>query len=67
MKKAPDNLFTLSVKKLSIRTWRAVKAYKEKILNISNISIEKPSLTVVNKRFAYNDTVKVGKPKARMN
>ena len=63
-KKAPDNLFTLSVKKLSISNLGAVKAYKEKILNISNISIEKPSLTVVNKRLAYNDTVKVGKPKS---
>lgn len=64
LKKAPDNLFTLSVKKLSISNLGAVKAYKEKILNISNISVEKPSLTVVNRRFAYNDTVKVGKPKS---
>jgi hypothetical protein len=64
MKKAPDDLFTLSVKKLSIKNLGALKAYKEKILNISNISIEKPSLTIVNKRYAYNDTVKVGKPKS---
>jgi len=64
MQKAPDNLFTLSVKKLSINNLEAVKAYKEKILNISNISIEKPSLTIVNKRYDYNDTVKVGKPKS---
>ncbi len=64
LKKAPDNLFTLSVKKLSISNLGAVKAYKEKILNISNISVEKPSLTVVNRRFAYNDTVRVGKPKS---
>ena len=64
LKKAPDNLFTLSVKKLSISNLGAVKAYKEKILNISNISVEKPSLTVVNHRFAYNDTVKVGKSKS---
>lgn len=64
MKKAPDNLFILSVKKLSIKNLGAVKAYKEKILGISNISIEKPSLTIVNKRYDYNDTVKVGKPKS---
>jgi len=64
LKKAPDNLFTLSVKKLSISNLGAVKAYKEKILNISNISVENPSLTVVNHRFDYNDTVKVGKPKS---
>jgi len=64
LKKAPDNLFTLSVKKLTITNLGAVKAYKEKILNISSITIENPSLTVVNKRFKFNDTVKVGKPKS---
>jgi len=64
LKKAPDDLFSLSVKKLSIKNLGAVKAYKEKILNISNISIENPTLTIVNKRYAFNDTVKVGKPKS---
>ncbi|HEY0244278.1 MAG TPA: hypothetical protein VGC01_01835, partial [Mucilaginibacter sp.] len=33
-KKAPDNLFTLTVKKLSIKNVGARKAYQEKILNI---------------------------------
>jgi hypothetical protein len=61
--KAPDNLFRLSVKKLSIRNVGARKAYQEKILNIDHISIDKPSLTIVNKRFNFNDTVKVGKLK----
>jgi len=61
--KAPDNLFTLSVKELSIKNVGAKKAYQEKILNIDNITIDKPSLTIVNKRLPFNDTVKVGKPK----
>jgi len=63
IKKAPDNLFILSVKKLSIKDIGARKAYQEKMLNIDNITIEKPDLTIVNKRYAFNDTVKVGKPK----
>ena len=63
IKKAPDNLFTLSVKKLVIEDVGARRAYKEKILEIKNIAIEKPSLTIVSRRFAYNDTVKVGTPK----
>jgi len=63
MKKAPDNLFILSVKKLSIKNVGARKAYKEKILDIDNISIEKPNLTIIDKRYKFNDTVKVGKPK----
>jgi len=62
-RKAPDNLFTLSVKKLSIKNVGAKKAYQEKILNIDNIIIENPNLTIVNKRYNFNDTVKVGKPK----
>ncbi|MDB5030405.1 hypothetical protein [Mucilaginibacter sp.] len=62
-KKAPDNLFILSVKKLSIKNVGARKAYQEKILNINNISIDNPSLTIINKRYDFNDTVKVGKPK----
>lgn len=64
LQKAPDNLFILSVKKLSIKNIGARKAYKEKILDIDNISIDKPALTIINKRFAFNDTVKVGKPKS---
>lgn len=64
LKKAPDNLFILSVKKLTIKNVGARKAYQEKILNIDNITIDKPDLTVINKRYAFNDTVKVGKPKS---
>ncbi|MDR3694521.1 hypothetical protein [Mucilaginibacter sp.] len=63
LKKAPDNLFILSVKKLSIKNIGARKAYQDKILDIDNITIEKPNLTIINKRYHFNDTVKVGKPK----
>ena len=62
-KKAPDNLFILSVKKLSIKNVGARKAYQDKILTIGDISVEKPNLTIISKRLAFNDTVKVGKPK----
>jgi len=63
LKKAPDNLFILSVKKLSIKNVGARKAYREKILDIDNITIDNPNLTIINKRFKFNDTVKIGKPK----
>jgi hypothetical protein len=62
-KKAPDNLFILGVDKLTITNVGAKKAYQDKILNVGSITIDKPSLTVVNKRYAFNDTVKVGQPK----
>lgn len=60
---APDNLFKLSVKKLTIKNVDAKKAYQEKILVVNNITIDKPDLTIINKRYSFNDTVKVGKPK----
>ncbi len=63
LKKAPDNLFILSVKKLSVKNVGARKAYKEKILNISSIFIDNPDLTIINQRYSFNDTVKVGQPK----
>jgi len=63
LKKAPDNLFILSVKKLSIKNIGASKAYHEKVMNIESIVIENPDLTIIDKRFKFNDTVKVGKPK----
>ncbi|RZA04006.1 MAG: hypothetical protein EOP47_00380 [Sphingobacteriaceae bacterium] len=62
-KKAPDNLFKLDVEKLTIENVGAKKAWQDKILNISHIGIDKPSLTIINKRHAFNDTVKVGTPK----
>ena len=63
LKKAPNNLFVLNVGKLSIKNIGARKAYEEKILDIDNISIDKPDLTIISKRYAYNDSLKVGKPK----
>lgn len=61
--KAPDNIFNLSVKKLTIKNVGAKKAYQDKVLNIDDIEIDKPNLTIINKRYNFNDTVKVGKPK----
>lgn len=63
LKKAPDYLFVLDVKKLSIKNVNAKKAYRQKILDIDGIFIDKPNLTVINKRLSFNDTVRVGKPK----
>ncbi len=63
LKKAPDNLFALSVKKLTIKNVGAKKAYQEKVLHIDKIAIDNPNLTIVNQRYSFNDTVKVGKPK----
>lgn len=62
LKKAPDNVFILSVKKLSIKNVGAKKAYRDKVLDIDGIFIDKPDLTIISKRLPFNNNVKVGKP-----
>ena len=63
-KRAPDNLFIISVKNLSVSDAGAAKAYLEKRLDIDSIVINQPKVTIINKRFAYNDTAKAGPPKS---
>jgi hypothetical protein len=63
LKKAPDNLYILGVKKLSIKHVGASKAYQDKILDLNDITIDAPSLTIIHQKLAFNDTVKIGKPK----
>ena len=52
--KAPDNLFIVSVKKLAIKDAGAIKAYQDKKLDINDITIDKPKITIINKRYGYS-------------
>ncbi|MBE7176612.1 MAG: hypothetical protein INR69_09425 [Mucilaginibacter polytrichastri] len=63
VKKAPDNLYDLSVKKLELRKLLTKEAIRDKKLSIRSIIIDEPALMITNRRQAYNDTVKLGKPK----
>lgn len=56
-KKAPNNLFQLSVDKLMIKNANAKKAVADKKLNIDEIIIDHPKLTITNNRQSYNDTL----------
>ncbi len=62
-RKAPDNLYHLSVDALVIRNANAKEAVKTKKLNITDIIIDHPQLEIINERQSYNDTVEVKKPK----
>ncbi len=55
--KAPNNLFQLSVDKLIIKNANAKKAVADKKLQIEEIIIAHPQLTITNKRQSYNDTL----------
>ena len=57
LKTAPNNLFRLEVEKLIILNANAAKAVSEKRLSIESILIDHPSLTIINDRHSYNDTI----------
>lgn len=64
LKKAPDNIYDLSVKNITINNFHPKQLYSEKKLNISSILISKPNLFITNRRQDYNDTISVTKPKS---
>lgn len=61
LKKAPDNLYQLSVDALVIKNANAQEAVQSKKLNIADILIDHPQLKIINDRQAYNDTVTIVK------
>jgi hypothetical protein len=63
LKKAPDNLYRLSVEKLTLRNFKAKKAYSENKLDIGSIVINLPQLQIINKLQPYNENEKSEKSK----
>ena len=62
-KRAPDDLFIINVKRFSVKDAGAGKAYLNKKLDIADIIINQPKVTIINKQYAYNDTAKTGSSK----
>lgn len=56
-RKAPDNIYDISVARLAIRDFHPKRIYTERKLNIDEIMIENPDIKVVNQTQAYNDKV----------
>jgi len=53
--KAPNNLYYIKLKKLSIRNFRPLAMYFDKKVDISLLLFDKPEVTMVNKHFDFND------------
>jgi hypothetical protein len=53
--KAPNNLFYIQLKKLSIKKFHPFDIYFNKKVNISLLLFDKPRITMVNKHFDFND------------
>src|SRR5690606_14603171 len=59
--KAPDNLYHLEVDALIIKNANAKEAVQSKKLKVADIIIDKPQLTIYNKRQDYNEHSEVQK------
>ncbi len=52
---APNNLYHIKLKKLSIKRFHPFAIYFDKKINIDLLLFDKPDITMVNKHFDFND------------
>ncbi|QPH38022.1 hypothetical protein [Pedobacter endophyticus] len=55
LKRAPNNLYTVSLKKLSVRHFHPLKLYRERKLQLNDIIFDKPEVLMQNKQYAFNE------------
>ncbi|MDQ8004466.1 MAG: hypothetical protein REI64_06660 [Pedobacter sp.] len=54
-KKAPNNLYQIKLKKLSIKKFHLIKAYFDRQLEIDLLLFDNPCITMVNKSLKFNE------------
>ena len=54
-KRAPNNIYHIELEKLSIRNVHPFRVYFSRKLNIDQIIINHPKITMVNKQYDYNE------------
>jgi hypothetical protein len=64
LKRAPNNMYTIQLKKVSIRGFHPDVFFRERKLNIDLILFEKPEVIMANKQLAFNENKppRPGKP-----
>lgn len=55
LKRAPNNLYTVSLKKLLIKRFHPLAFLKDKALTIDYLIFDRPELLMVNKQFDFNE------------
>lgn len=55
LKRAPNNLYTITLKKLLIKRFHPFSVLKDKKLNINLILFDKPEFTMINRQFDFNE------------
>ncbi|WP_443937309.1 hypothetical protein [Pedobacter sp. MW01-1-1] len=55
LKRAPNNLYTVKLKKISIKHFHPLTLYLDGKLSINELLFDKPSITMVNKHLDFNE------------
>jgi len=55
LKKAPNNLYSVSLKKLQVKHFHPLTLYRHKKLQLEELIFDKPEVVMVNKQLAFND------------
>jgi hypothetical protein len=55
LKRAPNNIYEVSLKKLTIRNFHPFKSYLNKELNIEQLLFEHPKVVMTNRQFDFNE------------
>jgi len=55
LKRAPNNLYTVALKKLVVKRFHPLTLYREQKLQLEEIIFDKPEVTMVNQQFAFNE------------
>ena len=63
VKKAPDNRFEIAVNRLKIKSFGIRRVLMDKELFLNDITVEKPTIHIINEVHRYNDTVSRGPKK----
>lgn len=54
-KRAPNNLYHVKLKKLSVRNFHAFRVYQKKKLDIDLLLFENPAIVMTNRQFDFNE------------
>ena len=55
LQRAPNNIYEVRLKKLTIRNFHPLRFYREKRINIDQLLFEHPSVVMINKQFEFNE------------
>lgn len=57
IQKAPNNLYYIRLKKLSVKRFKPWSIYFDKVVDVKLLLFDKPEVTMVNRHFDFNDSL----------